>query len=92
MSLFKYIDHEIDETENLLEHITGGWVLSDGDVNDDIKTMNFKIGVLKDAKSMIEKASMEIEGEAKWALMTTAERKILLRLVKFLLFFRRKRK
>ena len=83
IKLFENIYHEIDETENLLDHIGGGMILGDDrDVNDDIKMMKFKIDVLRTAIRMVKKSAVDIEGvDALWA-MNPKERRMLFKVVR----------
>lgn len=90
--MFKSIYHEIDETESLIEHMTGGVMLGDNvNINEDVEKMKIKIDGLRTAISMIKKSAVDIEGiDALWS-MSAGERKMLFKVVKFLMLFRRKK-
>ena len=91
LEMFKYINHEIDETENLIDHMTGGIIIGDDTgLTDDVKIMKSKVQGMKDAISMVKKATVDIEGvDAIWS-MSPNERKILFRVVRIIMLFRRK--
>jgi len=90
--IFTYIDEEINSMTELIEILDSGAILNKEDEeNTDLLIMKNKLKALVDAKRMILKASLEIPNVDNTFLMSVAEKKMFLKVVKFLMFFRRKK-
>lgn len=89
--IFGEINKEIEQTEDLLNHIGHGFTLGEPEnLSSDIGIMENKLRILKDAKSMILKSALTIEGVDNMLLMSVKQKRMFLKLVKFVSWFRRK--
>ena len=89
--IFDEINKEIATTEDLLDHMGQGFVLGEkADLSNDIGVMKNKVSILKDAKEMIRKSALTVEGVDNMLLMSVRQKRMFLSIVKFVSWFRRK--
>ena len=85
-----YLDDEIGDLDELIDILSDEDSVTDiEDKNLDVLIMETKRKAFKDAKMMIQKASLKIDGVDNEAIMTSGEKKIFYKLVKFVMFIRR---
>lgn len=87
--LLKDLNGEIADYEALFEAMGGVILGNNDDLDVDMKVIKSRLSGLKDARDMIIKASIEIEGVDNMLLMTMRQKKIFLKLVRIILWFRR---
>ena len=84
------LDKEINELADLSAILGGsGSIVEDDDKDNSIKVIESRMNGFKAAKSMVLKASVEVEGIDNMFLMTIQEKKIFYNLMMIVLFFRR---
>ena len=84
------LDSEIEDLDELIDILSDEDSVTDvEDKNLDVLIMEVKRKSLSNVKGMIQKASLKIDGVDNEVLMTTDEKKVFYKLIRFMMFFRR---
>jgi len=84
------IDKEIYSLEELIDIITDTKSVVDFSVDStDVRVMKSRLSAFKDAKGMIQKLSIDVDGFDNVSIMTDGEKRLYYGLIRTILFFRR---
>jgi len=84
------LDTEINQLDEIINILSDENSITDvEDKDSDIYMMKTRRNTFKDAKNVIRKASLEIDGLDNEVLMTSSEKKLFYKFIRFISFFRR---
>ena len=84
-----FIQQEIDDLTELTELLGDNGTISNEDATNDILILKQKMGLFKNIKGMVIKASAGTKDLDTTITMNLEEKKLFIRLVKFIIFIRR---